>query len=47
MNKLVNENWEVLFNEVKPSILKGLSIAIKSITESVFKNIPANEIIID
>ncbi|KAK9504720.1 hypothetical protein O3M35_010987 [Rhynocoris fuscipes] len=43
-NKFLNENWSQVINELKPAIFKAFSVAFKSIGDSVFSKVPADEI---
>jgi hypothetical protein len=46
MNKFLNENWEPIFSELKPSVRDTLAQVLTGIINSVFENVPYNDLFI-
>lgn len=47
MNGFMNENWQELFNELKPSILDALGAVIVNLVNGVFIRIPYEQLFVD
>lgn len=47
INKVLNENWETLFNDVKPSYDESFALIFKDLTNRVFNRVPFNEIFVE
>lgn len=46
MNKFLNENWEVIFDEMKPVIDEAIGEIVKNIINNVFAKIPYKDLFI-
>jgi len=46
LNVFLNENWELLFEELKPSFEDALGQIFKDITHRVFSKLPLHKIFI-
>lgn len=44
MNLFLNENWEDILKELKPSITEALSQIFSALINAVFAKVPYNEI---
>jgi hypothetical protein len=47
MNKFINENWQIILGELKPSVRDALSQVLTGIINSVFDNLPYSELFSD
>jgi hypothetical protein len=47
MNKFLNENWEPIFSELKPSVRDTLAQVLTGIINSVFENVPYSDLFND
>lgn len=47
INKVLNENWESLFNDVKAGYDESFALIFKDLANRVFNRVPFNEIFID
>lgn len=46
MNKFLNENWEAIFDEMKPVIDEAIGEIVKNIINNVFAKIPYKDLFI-
>jgi hypothetical protein len=44
MNTFMNENWEVIFNEMRPAMEKAFGNVFLDYSRLIFDNVPYNEI---
>ena len=47
MNLFLNENWQIILSELKPSVRDTLAQVLTGIVNSVFENLPYNELFAD
>lgn len=47
MNNFINENWEIIFQELKPAISDALGKVIMDIVANFFMNVPYNELFLE
>lgn len=47
MNTFLNENWQIILSELKPSVRDTLAKVLTGIINSVFENLPYNELFAD
>ncbi|GBP20736.1 Protein takeout [Eumeta japonica] len=47
MNSFLNENWELVFNELKQSYEDSLSSVFKDVSNRIFDNVPMNKIFLE
>ncbi|CAB0010678.1 unnamed protein product [Nesidiocoris tenuis] len=45
MNKFLNENWEVIWEEIQPAIQDSFGAAIKEISNRIFSRISSQELL--
>ncbi|GJQ81234.1 hypothetical protein Trydic_g20453 [Trypoxylus dichotomus] len=46
INKVINENWESIYNDVKGGYEKSFGLIFRGLAESLFSRVPYNEIFI-
>ncbi|XP_022216011.1 protein takeout [Drosophila obscura] len=46
MHILINENWQDIFNELKPSISDAMGLIVKSVLNKIFGKLPLEELFI-
>lgn len=44
MNKFLNENSDIVFNELKPSYEQSFSLLFKDITNKIFTKVPMDQV---
>lgn len=44
MNVFLNENWELLFEELKPAFEEAIGVILKEVAGKVVQRIPKDEI---
>jgi hypothetical protein len=44
MNTFMNENWEVIFNELRPALEKAFGNVFLDYSRIIFDNVPYNDI---
>lgn len=47
MNAFINDNWEIIFQELKPAITNTLSKIVAKIIDSVFDAVPYRKLFLD
>lgn len=47
MNNFINENWEIIFQELKPAISEALGKVITDIVADLFATVPYNELFLE
>lgn len=47
INKVLNENWDAIFNDVKPSYDQTFGLIFKDLANRVFTRVPFNEIFLE
>lgn len=47
INKVLNENWESLYNDVKPGYDESFALVFKDLANRVFNRVPFNEIFVE
>lgn len=46
INKVLNENWDSIYNDVKPGYEKSFGLIFQGLAEAVFSRVPINNIFI-
>ncbi|KAG5681947.1 hypothetical protein PVAND_011348 [Polypedilum vanderplanki] len=47
MNQFVNENWEIIFQELRPAITEALTKVVSGIVDSVFQTVPYKSLFLE
>ena len=47
MNNFINENWEIIFQELKPAISEALGKVLIDIVTNVFSTVPYTDLFLD
>jgi hypothetical protein len=47
MNQVLNDNWELLFKELRPAFVKAIAEVFLDYAKRIFDKVPYNEIFLD
>jgi hypothetical protein len=47
MNQFVNENWEIIFQELRPAITDALAKVVGGILDAVFQSTPYESLFLE
>jgi hypothetical protein len=40
MNQFVNDNWEIIFQELRPAITDALATVVQGVLDKVYQSVP-------